>query len=282
MVADGQQQAAIRALSWATDIDVLPPDRILERRDGHWVIRSPSNPSHFWGNFLLFEAAPQPGDVERWEAAFTAELGAGVRHRAFGWDTIDGSVGAASEFVEQGYDLERTVGLIARPDELLSHPRENRDVVVRALNPTGGDDQLWEQVIELQVAARDPRDALDLNRDFCRARIADLKALFREGRGAWFVALGDERGGGTGQVLGSLGIVVTGSRARYQTVDTVASHRRRGICSRLVVESARRCVSEHRIEHLVICADPAYHALGLYESLGFRRAELVAGLLKRA
>lgn len=32
------------SLLHATVIDALPPDRELERRDGHLVIRSPSNP----------------------------------------------------------------------------------------------------------------------------------------------------------------------------------------------------------------------------------------------
>src|SRR4051812_23434282 len=56
-----------RSLVWATHIDVLGVDRVVERRDDHLVIRSPSNPAFYWGNLLLFDEPPQPGDVERWE-----------------------------------------------------------------------------------------------------------------------------------------------------------------------------------------------------------------------
>jgi len=61
-------RAAITSLVWATDIDVLAPDHRLERRADHWVVSSPSNPTFWWGNFLLFDDAPGPGDGERWKS----------------------------------------------------------------------------------------------------------------------------------------------------------------------------------------------------------------------
>jgi GNAT superfamily N-acetyltransferase len=282
---EGFEGPAIRSLAWATDIDVLPLDRQVQRRESYWRVRSPSNPGHWWGNFLLFDRPPGRGDREAWESAFAREFEADeVRHRTFAWDAPDGDLGQAeSEFVPGGYRLEHTVALTARPSDLISHPRENREVIVRQLDPAGGaDHQLWAQVVELQVAVRDPWIDEASHRQFVQARQADLRRLFRAGRGGWFVALtGDGRAGEASQVVGSCGLVVTGPRGRYQAVDTAEPHRRRGICSRLVVEAARLSQTAHRIEHLVICADPGYHALGIYESLGFSRAERVAGVLRQ-
>jgi len=266
-----------RALVWATDIDVLPQDRILEQRDAYLLVRSPSNPTHYWGNLLLFPEPPGEGDGARWEEAFESEFAAepGVRHRTFAWDVTDGSLGRAQqEFAERGYDLEQTVGLVATPSEIRPHARENRDVEVRALAPDG-DTELWEQVLELQVATRDEVFEEQGYRVFSRRRMDDRRVLFCAGRGAWYVALdGDE-------VVGSCGVVVTGSRGRFQAVDTAEAHRRRGISSRLVVEAAHRAAADYGAARLVIAADPDYHALGLYESLGFRRRELVSGVCLR-
>ena len=64
-----------RSLVWQTEIQVLPQGRILERREDHLVVRSPRNPLHHWGNFLLFDEPPEAGDGERWEALFRAEFG---------------------------------------------------------------------------------------------------------------------------------------------------------------------------------------------------------------
>lgn len=268
-----------RALVWATDIDKLPPDRVVQRRDGYLVVRTPSNPGFWWGNLLLFDDPPSSGDRPGWEHRFDAEFADDPRieHRTFAWDRVDGEIGdAQDEFVAAGYEMEDTIGLVATPDEVRPHPRENREVTVRALDPAPGADQhMWAQVVELQVAGRDEQSSEpeDVYREFFPQRTDELRRLFREGRGAWYVALA-----GDGSVAGSCGVVVTGKRGRFHAVDTAAPHRRRGICSRLVVEAAHRSAERYGAERLVIAAAAEYHALGLYESLGFRRAEHVHGV----
>jgi ribosomal protein S18 acetylase RimI-like enzyme len=267
-----------RSLVWATDLDVLPPDRVIERRDGYLVVRSPANPAHYWGNLLLFEDAPTAGDGPGWEARFELEFAdePRVRHRTFAWDRADGAPGAArEEFGARGYAVEESVGLVAGAGHLRPHARENREVEICALDPAGGlDEARWSAIVELQVATRD--EGLDEHdhRVFTRAWLAGLRAHFRAGRGAWYVAI-DPAGG---DIAGSCGLVVTGGRGRFQSVVTAAEHRRRGVCSRLVVEAARRAVELHGADRFVIVADEDYHALGLYESLGFERQEHVVGV----
>src|SRR5438132_11887895 len=279
MLAAGSSTA--RSLVRATEIDVLPLDRVVARRDDYLVVRSPRNPEHYWGNRLVFDDPPASGDGERWEGVFAAEFSGDerVRHLTLAWDRADGSLGAArEELLTHGFDLELLVGLVARPQDIRTHPRENAAVRVRALDHTcGADAPLWAQVVELRVASRDARFAEDAHRRFCIERQKELRELFRAGRGAWYVAL-DESGR---EVQGSCGVVVTAGRGRYQAVDTAEAHRRRGICSRLVVEAARASASRYGARQLVICADPDCHALGLYESLGFAPAERAAGVCRQ-
>ncbi|MBA3347302.1 MAG: GNAT family N-acetyltransferase, partial [Actinobacteria bacterium] len=84
----------------------------------------------------------------------------------------------------------------------------------------------------------------------------------------------------SGAVAASCGIVVTAGRGRYQVVDTALAYRRRRICSRLVVDAAQHAAETYGAERLVIVADVGYHALGLYESLGFERVEHVVGVCR--
>ena len=266
----------MRSLVFATDIDVLAVDHELIRRDGYWVVRSPSNQTFWWGNFLLFDHSPAAGDGELWERLFVSEFAdlPGVVHRAFGWDRVDADTGEARvEFVERGYDLEHSTGLVVGADALRPHPRENRDVEVRALSPHAGEDEeLWRQVIAIQAAEPPPGTGGEYHLRYLRDRQASRRELFRADRGAWFVALEADH------VVATLGIVVTERRARYQDVHTVESHRRRGIASRLVVEAALLSSAAHAIDHFVIVADPDYHAIGIYESVGFRPVETVSTL----
>jgi ribosomal protein S18 acetylase RimI-like enzyme len=160
-------------------------------------------------------------------------------------------------------------------ERLEPHPRANRDVVVRALDPAA-DAELWGAVVDLHVATRDEDHSEERYRAFFSRWIEDRRDLFRAGRGAWFAALDPV----TGAVAGSCGIVVTGGRGRFQMVVTAPEHRRRGVCSRLVVEVGQRAVADFGAEYLVIAADADYHALGLYESLGFERREHVFGVCR--
>src|SRR5262245_63694044 len=98
-VAEVPRSTVPRSLVRATDLDVLAPDRVIERRDGFLLVRSPSNPTFYWGNLLLFDRAPEPGDGLCWEALFEEEFAdePRVRHRTFAWDRPDGAVGAARE-----------------------------------------------------------------------------------------------------------------------------------------------------------------------------------------
>jgi ribosomal protein S18 acetylase RimI-like enzyme len=266
-----------RSLVRATDIDVLPVDHVVARRDGYLAVRSPGNPMHYWGNLLIFDAPPAAGDRVRWEERFAAEFADQPRsvHRTFAWEvTPDGRGAADEEFVAHGYDLDETVGLAATPDQVRPHPRANRDVRVYVPDPRpGADEAVWDAMVELQVATRDAdRFSAETHRAFCWTRLDDLRALFRIGHGSWYVALaGDE-------VVGSCGVVVTDGRGRFQAVDTAPGHRRRGICSRLVVEAAHHAADRHGARQLVIGADPGYHALGIYESLGFVPVETVGGV----
>jgi ribosomal protein S18 acetylase RimI-like enzyme len=266
-----------RSLVYATDLDVLPSDRMIARRDRHLAVRCPSNPTHHWGNLLLFDDPPRSGDRARWEQLFDAEFAGQPPTvvRTFGWDQTDGELGAAGEeFLAHGYDLERSVGMIAAAGQIRPHPRANRTVQVRSLDPRAPlQEALWDQVLELQVAGRDrERFSEESHRTFSRRRLADLRDLFAAGRGAWYVATAGD------QVVGSCGVVVTDGRGRFQAVDTAPDHRRQGICSRLIVEAAQHAAAHNGARRLVIVADPDYHALGIYESVGFRAVERVCGV----
>ena len=192
-----------RSLTWATSIDVLPPAHTVRRQGDHLVVRSPTNPTHYWGNLLLFDDAPVAGDGERWEALFAAAFADDVRvaHHTFAWDRTDDARGAIeTEFATRGYDVDLSVGMIARADEIRPHPRANADVEVRALDPQSGgpDERRWQQVLELQAAGRDPdsSETEEAHGVFSRARQDELRTMFRPTRRRSLVCRHRRRRGG--------------------------------------------------------------------------------------
>jgi len=266
-------RSRLQSLAYATDIDVLPQDAIVADHRAYVAVQTPSVPTFYWGNFVLFREPPTEGSRERWEADFERTFGE-RRHRAFGWDRVDGAVGhAEAEFVSAGYDLDVSVALVATDADLAPHPRANRDVVVRRLDPApGADERAWAEVVELQVAGREDGHDEPSYRRFVGDRQAATRGRLHVGDGAWFVAELD------GRVVATCGVIVTAGRGRYQTVETLESVRRRGIASRLVHDAGRIALTELGADVLVIVADADYHALPLYESLGFAATERVCGV----
>ena len=129
-------------------------------------------------------------------------------------------------------------------------------------------------MVELQVAGREEGHAEEAYRVFTRRGWPIAASSSAPGAAPGTSALDPANGA----VAASCGVVVTAGRGRFQVVDTAEAYRRRGICSRLVVEASHRAAEDYGAERFVIVAEADYHALGLYESLGFERREHVFGV----
>lgn len=238
---------------------------VIEHRDRHVIVRTPANPTFWWGNFVLFADPVGPGDIAERLALF-ADAFPGAEHVAWGIDSVDGTIGAEDELADAGFELSRDTVLTAtalRPPD--------RDVEAE-LRPLAGDDD-WRQALELRIACL-PDDE-HYTEPFVRAHLAGSRALCERGTATWFGAF--ERG----TLRAALGIVSDGDGlARFQMVETHPEARRRGLASALLYLAGSAALAAGA-ETLVIVADPAYHAIGLYRSAGFDDRETKVELTRR-
>lgn len=262
------------SLAYHTDLALRRQEGAVVTRTGDLtVIRSPNNPTFWWGNFLLMPRPPAPGDLGRWLTAFGAAF-PGTGHRAFGIDTTGGEAGAAQEFEEAGFEVHRDTVLCA--GHTTPPQRLNRDATFRPL--TGDAD--WHAALTLRLAVNaaspEPLEAAGYQ-TFAARKLADYRAAQDAGAGAMWGAFDD-----SGQMLSGLGIFDAGQGvARYQSVETHPDARSRGLAGTLVHtagEWARQTLGTHT---LVIVADPDYHAQHLYERVGFRPTEVQLGFERR-
>ena len=242
-------------------IRVLEGSQVEDRGD-YLVIRSPRNPTYWWGNFLLL-AAPKPGQATRWLAAFASEFPA-AGHVAIGVDVTEISAVDIGEYVAQDLLLERSSVLTAQ--ELAEPSRPNRQAVYRELS--GEDD--WRQSAELRAVVNAGEPGSDP--EFLHARVAAERDLTEAGHGSWFGAFVD------GALVAQLGIITDGSGvARYQNVETHPDWRRRGLAGSLVWQAGRHGLDALGASTLVIVADPHADAIRVYRTLGFADAETQVG-----
>jgi ribosomal protein S18 acetylase RimI-like enzyme len=256
----------IASLGFRTDLMVLAlGGSEIEHGEGHVVVRTPANPTFWWGNFVLFAEPVESRDVAG-RLALLAEAFPGAEHVAGGIDSVDGTIGAEAELVGEGFELSRDTVLATTS---LRPPSRGVDAELR---PLVGDED-WGQALELRIVCL-PEDE-HYTEPFVRAHLAGSRALCERGLATWFGAF--ERG----TLRAALGIVADGDGlARFQMVETHPESRRRGLASSLV-HRAGSAALEAGAETLVIVADPTYHAIDLYRSVGFADRETKVELTRR-
>jgi len=260
----------VRSLGYLTDLMVrrLAGSQITEG-DGHLVVRTPRNPSFYWGNFLLFPSAPAPGDIQRWLDLFAAEFPR-ADHVAFGVDGTGGPLEMTAELDEAGLTIDSSTVLTAQG--LREPAQPPTDGTARPLR-TALD---WEQAVGLRVAVGESEgSATPEHRAFLESSVAEARYLVDQGHATFFGAFVD------GRLCAYLGLVSDGgSVARYQTVETHPDHRRRGLASSLVYRAGLHGLEDRGARTLVMVADPVGPAIGLYRTLGFSGEEQQAELLR--
>ncbi len=234
----------------------------------HVVVRTPANPTFWWGNFLLLPGAVGAVEFGGWLEVF-ARTFPDAKHVAFGIDSVDGVAGDEEALAAAGFRIERNTVMTAR--SVVPPARPNTTSAYRFL--TSDDD--WEQLVGLTLAAN-PMD-MDGYEEFVRRREASHRAVVEAGHGQWFGAFDGDR------LQASLGLLTDGSGvARFQDVQTHPDDRGQGIASTLVHTASTYGFAELKAETLVMVADPEYLAIRIYRALGFDGSETQVQLTKPA
>ncbi len=259
MTTDTVRILEVRSLGFATDLTIRRlAGSAVDDRGRYLVVRTPANPTFYWGNFTLFsDSVP----ADEWLGIFSREL-PDARHVAIGVDATDGAVHDVSTLLESGFELEVSL-VLTRDGPPAGAP--DPDALCRPLST----DDDWVQLgdLRIELGTDDGRDN-EAYRAFLARRVLEARALDGAGHAAHFGAFVD------GHLRSSLGLVSDGrGTARYQTVETHPEFRRRGLAGALVAMAGRHGVTEFHASTLVIVADPHGPAINLYRSLGFRDAE---------
>jgi ribosomal protein S18 acetylase RimI-like enzyme len=251
----------VRSLGYRTDLALLQLGGTeIEDRGDHLVVRSPHNPTFWWGNFLLLAEVPAEADTERWLERFAATF-PGTEHVALGFDGVDGRVEALSAFAARGMRCEASTVMCA--SAVREPPRRNREAIYRQLTS----DADWAQSVELRVACKDEHDEEDYL-TFATRKAATNRAMVDAGHGGWFGAFCDDA------LVAQLGLFTASpGLARFQSVETHPDFRGRGLAGSLVYHASRYGLDQLGARTLVMVADPDYVAVRIYRSVGFTDGE---------
>lgn len=246
----------IRSLGFQTDLALrlLEGAEVTDRGDC-MVVRSPDNPTFWWGNFLLLSGWPGPGTGGGWLARFAAEFPQ-AEHLALGIDAGSEPAEIPPEFLAAGLAFERATVLTCT--EVQPPPHQNTEAEIRRLES----DDDWKQSRDLGIRC------YGYGGPYLDRRARARRRLTQAGRAAWFGAFSG------GRLLAQLGVCDVGGRlARYQDVETDPAARRRGLAATLVWQAGRYAREAFGASTLVIVADPSEGAIRVYRACGFADAQ---------
>lgn len=246
----------IRSLGFRTDVALLQKSgSVVEDRGTHLVVRTPDNPTYFWGNFILLREAPVPGGEREVVGAFWTEF-PNAEHVAVG---IDGTEPPDDLTPWHDAGLTSEVCAVLTTERLVQPLAPSADVEIRQL--TTDDD--WDRWARLGRAAY-PKVSQDAFLAYATARNDQERRLVEEGLGARFGAFLDDELVSTAAVFSP-----EPGLARFQTVETAEAHRRQGFGASVVHAAGQHALTDLAAKTLVIVADVDGEAIGLYRRLGF-------------
>ncbi|HEX2704579.1 MAG TPA: GNAT family N-acetyltransferase [Candidatus Lustribacter sp.] len=231
----------------------------------HLVVRSPHNPTFWWGNLIALPRPPAAETVPDWLDRFT-EAFPSASHRAFGVDHAPADPAGpetpwTEPWVAAGFTYEPSTVLTT--DSVRPPPFPNPDAVCRPLESASD----WAALLEVKMANND-RHSPEGYRTFALNSITAYRRMAEGGHGQWFGAFID------GRLRSTMGLFTDGSGlARFQSVDTHPDARRQGLAGTLVHHVGTWGLGELGASRLVMVADPSYVAIRLYRALGFVDAE---------
>jgi ribosomal protein S18 acetylase RimI-like enzyme len=249
----------VMSLGFRTDLmlRVMAGSLVVHAAD-HVTVRTPDNPEFWWGNFVLV-GPPRTGDVRRWVELFKEEF-PGAGHLAIGVDGVEGEAGDTGELERLGVSVGVNAVMTATR---LQPPARPAAAQIRPLLSDGD----WAQALRLRHMC-DAYATGEEPGEFVVRKVTEERELCLKGHGTWFGAFVDGRLRSAGGLFGE-----NGGLARYQTIETHPGFRRRGLASSLVYEASLWGLEELGAHTLVIVADPGYHAIGIYRTLGFAETE---------
>jgi ribosomal protein S18 acetylase RimI-like enzyme len=250
---------------WRSEFIVHRFDALVAERDDCIVVRTPHNPTFYWGNFLLLPDAPRDDQLAHWLRRFDEEIAAvqsASAHVAIGVNA-SAPISPLPAWEAAGFCVIENALLRLERGQLQAPPRAARGQV--GVRPIDFDDEL-DAFVDLQCADGYGFEPAGY-RVFRTQRMQRMQAMAAQGLAQWF-------GLWCGGVLAAdCGLVRDGALGRFQNVATHPAWRRRGLCAALVHAVSRFGFEQWALDEILMIADPHDVAIGIYESLGYRAIE---------
>lgn len=252
-------QQKMQNLGFLTDFKLLGADsEIIEYAD-YFLVKTPSNPTFIDGNCMVLKTLELLQDKVKLEAVFKAHFKMATQKHHLSFKLMDNlSEDLLKNYLKDKYLYDR-LAVMTYVQSNISAPvyDENKWVIRPFLSELD-----WEKWAENEIKERPTIFSKASFQGYLIGRMEVYKQLNKQGFGNFYGVFQEE------DLLSSAGLYIFDGIGRFQQVRTIEHARRQGMCNALIQSIYKS--NETKMKAAVIVADEAYHALKLYEGLGFR------------
>lgn len=240
---------------WKTDLDILAlTGSNITNHEDHLVVKTPHNPDYHWGNCILVFDRTHINDAQKWVNIFNQEFPE-KDWLAVGLPVMPQDTSAWEKY---GIQLEQL-------DVLSTNARPNQVQAPEGYVTRSFLDSDWEHLTQREIAdgiseGNYPKEAIE---SFVLETNATRRKLCEKGDAAWFGVFDGDL------LVSNLGIIRCGSTGRYQSVETLATYRRKGLASHLLGVAANWS-EENGCDNWVIVTQETNDAGRVYRRAGFQ------------
>ena len=254
----------VKSLGYQMDLSFPGFNGEIIDRGEYLVVLTSSNPSYYWGNYLLFADPPSPGDFDRWTDLFYKEIGhqPAITHKAFGWDSPSGEWGNVEPFQQAGYELFKFS--VMTTSNIFFPAHFNHEITAKPIV----NDAEWEMAAQCVAHSEN----VPLVNERIKQQMACWRVLTQRAEGTWYGAFFRD------EFAGGLGIYTVGETGVIDEVATLPNFRRQGVCRSLVYQASLHAFEHFELKELLLVADSGSAAQRIYEQLGFRTVEQQVGI----
>lgn len=256
-------------LGFLTDFRLLGADSEITEYTRYFLVKTPSNPTFMDGNCLVLKSPELLKDKTKLEKDFKTHFETETNRHHLSFKLTEAVSDAILQaYLEDEYEYEKLAVMTYKSAKKIRTVCENKAWEIRAFSL----DADWEQWAENEIEERPPIFTEASFKAYLLGRRNVYRELVKQGFGNFYGLFQK------GELLASAGLYIFDGIGRFQQVRTLEKARRQGMCKALI--QFIYAENEAQMQEAVMVADEEYHALKLYEGLGFKSKQNQYSLTK--